>query len=41
MKNNMKMGTPAMGIAVGLGMVGVAVLIMLIGFWNCKGSQGD
>ena len=34
MKNNMKMGTPAMGIAVGLGMVGVAVLIMLIGFWK-------
>lgn len=34
MKNNMKMGTPAMGIAIGLGMVGVAVLIMLIGFWK-------
>ena len=31
---NMKMGTPGMGIAIGLGMVGVAVLIMLIGFWK-------
>jgi len=31
---NMKMGTPSMGIMIGLGMVGVAVLIMLIGFWK-------
>ena len=30
----LKMGTPAMGIAVGLGLVGFAVLIMLIGFWK-------
>ena len=30
----LKMGTPAMGIAIGLGLVGVAVLIMLIGFWK-------
>ena len=29
-----EMGTPAMGIAIGLGLVGVAVLIMLIGFWK-------
>lgn len=31
---NLKMGTPSMGIAIGLGLVGVAVLIMLIGFWK-------
>lgn len=31
---NLKMGTPSMGIAIGLGLVGVAVLIMLIGFWR-------
>lgn len=30
----MKMGTPAMGIAIGLTFVGAAVLIMLIGFWK-------
>ena len=30
----LKMGTPAMGIAIGLGLVGIAVLIMLIGFWK-------
>lgn len=30
----LKMGTPAMGIAVGAGLVGIAVLIMLIGFWK-------
>lgn len=30
----LKMGTPAMGIAIGLGLVGAAVLIMLIGFWK-------
>ncbi len=30
----LKMGTPAMGLAVGLGLVGIAVLIMLIGFWK-------
>ena len=30
----LKMGTPAMGLAIGLGLVGVAVLIMLIGFWK-------
>jgi len=31
---NLKMGTPAMGIAIGLGLVGAAVLVMLIGFWK-------
>jgi uncharacterized membrane protein len=30
----LKMGTPAMGIAIGLGLVGAAVLVMLIGFWK-------
>ena len=30
----LKMGTPAMGIAFGLGLVCFAVLIMLIGFWR-------
>ena len=30
----LKMGTPAMGIVVGAGLVGIAVLIMLIGFWK-------
>ena len=30
----LKMGTPSMGIAIGLGLVGVAALIMLIGFWK-------
>ena len=30
----LKMGTPAMGITVGAGLVGIAVLIMLIGFWK-------
>lgn len=30
----MKLGTPQMGIVLGLGLVGVAVLIMLIGFWK-------
>ena len=27
-------GTPAMGLAVGLGLVGAAALVMLIGFWK-------
>jgi len=30
----LKMGTPAMGIVVGLGLVGLAALVMLIGFWK-------
>ena len=30
----LKMGTPAMGLAVGLGLVGIAVLMMVIGFWR-------
>lgn len=30
----LKMGTPAMGIVVGLGCVGLAALVMLIGFWK-------
>ena len=30
----LKMGTPAMGVAIGLACVGVAVLVMLIGFWK-------
>ena len=30
----LKMGTPAMGIVIGLSLVGVAALIMLIGFWK-------
>ena len=29
-----KMGTPMMGVAVGAGLVAIAVLIMLIGFWK-------
>ncbi len=30
----LKIGTPAMGLFLGLGLVGAAVLIMLIGFWK-------
>ena len=30
----LKMGTPAMGIAIGAALVAFAVLIMLIGFWK-------
>ena len=30
----LKMGTPAMGIAIGLALVGLAALVMLIGFWK-------
>ena len=30
----LKMGTPAMGILMGVVLVGFAVLIMLIGFWK-------
>ena len=30
----LKMGTPAMGIFIGLAMAGAAVLMMLIGFWK-------
>ena len=30
----LKMGTPAMGIAIGLALVGAAALIMIIGFWK-------
>ena len=29
-----KMGTPMMGVAVGAGLVAIAVLIMIIGFWK-------
>ena len=29
-----KMGTPMMGVAVGVALVAIAVLIMLIGFWK-------
>ena len=29
-----KMGTPVMGIAIGLALAAVAALIMLIGFWK-------
>ena len=31
---NLKRGTPAFGIAVGLALVGLGALVMLIGFWK-------
>lgn len=34
MKNKLKMGTPLMGLAIGLALVAAAVLVMLIGFWK-------
>ena len=34
MKNKLKIGTPAMGLAIGLGLVGAGALVMLIGFWK-------
>ena len=30
----LKMGTPSMGIVIGLALVAVAVLMMIIGFWR-------
>ena len=32
--NKLKMGTPAMGMALGCMMVGAGALVMLIGFWK-------
>ena len=32
--NKLKTGTPLMGAAIGLALAGIAVLIMLIGFWK-------
>ena len=34
MKNKLKIGTPAMGIAIGAVLAGAGVLVMLIGFWK-------
>lgn len=34
MKNKLKIGTPAMGIAIGAALAGAGVLVMLIGFWK-------
>ena len=31
---NLKRGTPALGIALGLTLVGLGALVMLIGFWK-------
>lgn len=31
---NLKRGTPAFGIALGLALVGLGILVMLIGFWK-------
>lgn len=31
---NLKRGTPAFGVALGLALVGIGVLVMLIGFWK-------
>ena len=34
MKEKLKIGTPTMGVVIGLGMAGAGALIMWIGFWK-------